>query len=46
MAKNHRLENRIVHDYFSIDVEIGWEIVKNDLPAFRSKLSQHRDPKQ
>jgi uncharacterized protein with HEPN domain len=38
------LRNRIVHDYFSIDVEIVWEIVKNDLPAFRSKLSQHRDP--
>jgi uncharacterized protein with HEPN domain len=40
------LRNRIVHDYFSIDVEIVWEIVQKDLPVFKSKLSQIRDPKQ
>jgi uncharacterized protein with HEPN domain len=33
------LRNRIVHDYFNIDVEIVWEIVQNDLPIFKSKLS-------
>lgn len=33
------LRNRIVHDYFSIDVEIVWEIVKKDLPIFKSKLA-------
>ena len=38
------LRNRIVHDYFSIDVEIVWEIVQKDLPVFRSKLTQARDP--
>jgi uncharacterized protein with HEPN domain len=31
------LLNRIVHDYFSIDVEIVWEIVQTDLPLFKSK---------
>jgi uncharacterized protein with HEPN domain len=39
------LRNRIVHDYFSIDVEIVWEIVQKDLPVFKSKLSQIRDAK-
>jgi len=39
------LRNRIVHDYFSIDVEIVWEIVQKDLPIFKSKLSLVRDPK-
>lgn len=33
------LRNRIVHDYFSIDVEIVWEIIRKDLPLFKSKLS-------
>ena len=37
------LRNRIVHDYFNIDMEIVWEIVQNDLPIFKSKLSQIRD---
>jgi uncharacterized protein with HEPN domain len=33
------LRNRIVHDYFNIDVEIVWEIIQKDLPDFKSKLS-------
>jgi uncharacterized protein with HEPN domain len=33
------LRNRIVHDYFNIDVEIVWEIIKKDLPNLKSKLS-------
>jgi len=32
------LRNRIVHDYFSIDVEIVWEIIQKDLPNLKSKL--------
>jgi len=33
------LRNRIVHDYFNIDVEIVWEIIQKDLPNLKSKLS-------
>ncbi|MBI2986884.1 MAG: DUF86 domain-containing protein [Deltaproteobacteria bacterium] len=36
------LRHRIVHDYFNIDVEIVWEIIQNDLPAFKSRLSLAR----
>jgi uncharacterized protein with HEPN domain len=32
------LRNRIVHDYFNIDVEIVWEIIQKDLPNLKSKL--------
>ena len=39
------LRNRIVHDYFNIDVEIVWEIIQKDLPIFKSKLSLIRDDK-
>jgi uncharacterized protein with HEPN domain len=27
--------NRIVHDYFNIDLDIVWGIIQNDLPALR-----------
>ncbi len=33
------LRNRVVHDYFNIDVEIVWEIIQTDLPIFKSRLS-------
>ena len=33
------LRNRIVHDYFNIDVEIVWEIIQKDLPNLKAKLS-------
>ena len=29
------LRNRIVHDYFNIDVEIVWEIIRKDLPNLK-----------
>ena len=43
-AKIIGLRNRIVHDYFNIDVEIVWEIIQTDLPNLKSKLqSSARD---
>jgi uncharacterized protein with HEPN domain len=36
------LRNRVVHGYFSIDIEIVWEILQKDLPSFKSKLSSIR----
>lgn len=33
------LRNRIVHRYFGIDLDIIWEILKNELPAFKEKIS-------
>lgn len=32
------LRNRIVHDYFGLDLDIIWEIVQRDLPAFREQV--------
>ena len=37
------LRHRIVHDYFNIDVEIVWQIIQEDLPVFKSKLSLARE---
>ena len=38
------LRNRIVHDYFSIDVEIVWEIVQKDLPVFNQNFHKFTMP--
>jgi len=33
------LRNRIVHDYFGLDLEIIWEIVQHDLPELEKQVS-------
>ena len=37
-AKIKGLRNRIVHEYFGVDLQIIWEILKKDLPAFKKSL--------
>ena len=32
------LRHRIVHDYFDIDIEIIWQILERDIPAFKQNL--------
>lgn len=32
------LRNRIVHDYFGLDLQIVWQILQRDLPAFNNAL--------
>jgi uncharacterized protein with HEPN domain len=37
-ANRPKEEKRIVHDYFDIDVEIIWYILKKDIPLFKQNL--------
>ena len=32
------LRNRIVHDYFGLDLEIIWEILQHDLPELEKQI--------
>jgi uncharacterized protein with HEPN domain len=32
------LRNRIVHDYFGLDLEIIWEIIQHDLPDLEKQV--------
>ena len=41
-AKIVGLRNRIVHDYFGVDLLIIWQILKNDLPAFKESIERIR----
>jgi len=41
-AKIVGLRNRIVHEYFGVDLQIIWQILKKDLPAFKISLQNIR----
>ena len=32
------MRNRIVHDYFEVDLEVVWQTVQQDLPALRTQI--------
>jgi len=34
------LRNRIVHDYFGLDLELIWEVIRRDLPQFQARLEK------
>ena len=36
------LRNRIVHEYFGVDLQIIWQILKKDLPSFNESLKKIR----
>jgi uncharacterized protein with HEPN domain len=36
------LRNRIVHDYFGLDLEIIWQVIETALPDFKKQLESIR----
>jgi uncharacterized protein with HEPN domain len=36
------LRNRIVHEYFGVDLQIIWQILKKDLPSFKESIEKIR----
>ena len=34
------LRNRLIHEYFRIDTEVIWSIVRDDLPPLRTVISR------
>jgi uncharacterized protein with HEPN domain len=34
------LRNRIVHEYFGVDLAIIWQIIRIDLPDFKEQLQR------
>jgi uncharacterized protein with HEPN domain len=37
------LRNRIVHDYFGLDLEIIWQVLQTSLPELKQELAQIGD---
>ena len=38
------LRNRIVHDYFGLDLEIIWQVLQTSLPDFKRRLAAIDQP--
>lgn len=36
------LRHRIVHEYFGVDLSLIWQILENDIPAFKYSLEKIR----
>lgn len=34
------MRDRLVHDYFGIDYDIVWDVVKNKIPGFRRQIQE------
>ena len=34
------MRNRIIHDYFGLDLEILWEVIQHDLPDLESRVRE------
>jgi uncharacterized protein with HEPN domain len=34
------LRNRIVHDYFGLDLEIIWQVISHDVPKLRAEVKK------
>lgn len=38
------LRDRLIHAYFSVDWEIVWDVIKNELPAILPKIEDLLSP--
>jgi uncharacterized protein with HEPN domain len=38
--KMARLRDKLIHQYFSVNLELVWDIIENDLPGFRPKIEK------
>lgn len=34
------MRNKIIHEYFGIDLELVWEVVKKDVPALKDQVKE------
>ncbi len=37
------MRNRLIHEYFGTDLQVVWNVIKNELPSFRNELEKISD---
>lgn len=37
------MRNRLIHEYFGTDLQLVWNVIKNELPSFRGELQRIYD---
>ena len=35
------MRNRVIHDYFEVDLEVVWQTIQRDLPLLRPRFRAH-----
>ena len=40
MSRDHKvwLDDILIHEYFVVDLDIIWDVIKNKIPLFHSKI--------
>ena len=38
--KINSLRNKLIHEYFEVDIEIVWNVCQNDLPELKATLAE------
>jgi uncharacterized protein with HEPN domain len=36
------MRNRLIHEYFGTDLLLVWNVIKNELPSFKTELERIR----
>ena len=34
------MRNKVIHNYFDVDINVVWSIVRRDLPALKKQIEQ------
>ena len=34
------MRNKLIHEYFGVDLELVWSVVQNDLPPFKEQVEE------
>ena len=34
------MRNRLIHEYFDTDIQVVWQVIKNELPSFKDELEK------
>ena len=34
------MRNKLIHEYFNVDLELVWEVIKKDLPPFKLQIER------
>lgn len=38
------MRDRLIHDYFGVDYDIVWDVIRNQLPDLRRVIEEHLEP--